>query len=50
MVSSFFASVAFHWTLYYMLALSVCARDVVQHRAEAYAEAKSLEREGLGIA
>lgn len=49
-VCAFFASVAFHWTLYYMLALSVCARDVVRHRAEAYAEAKRLEREGLVIA
>jgi hypothetical protein len=42
--------VAFHWTLYYMLALSVCARDVVRHRAVAYAEAKRLEKEGLVIA
>lgn len=49
-VCAFFASVAFHWTLYYMLALSVCARDVVRHRAEAYAEAKRLEKEGWVIA
>ncbi len=50
LVCAFFASVAFHWTFYYMLALSVCARDVVRHRAVAYAEAKRLEKEGHVIA
>lgn len=49
-VCACFASVAFHWTLYYMLALSLCARDVVRHRAQAYADAKHLEQEGLVIA
>ncbi len=50
MVCAFFASVAFHWTFYYMLALSACARDVVRHRAEAYAEAKRLTKDGFVIA
>lgn len=49
-VCACFASVAFHWTLYYMLALSLCARDVMHHRAQAYADAKHLEQEGLVIA
>jgi O-antigen ligase len=40
-----FASVAFNWTLYYLLGLSVCAREVVRLRAAAYAEAKMLETE-----
>jgi O-antigen ligase len=50
LVCAFFASVAFHWTFYYLLALSVCARDVVRARSAAYAEAKKLEREGVVIA
>lgn len=49
-VCACFASVAFHWTLYYMLALSLCARDVMHHRSQAYADAKHLEQEGLVIA
>ena len=40
-----FASVAFNWTFYYLLGLSVCAREVVRLRAAAYAEAKMLETE-----
>jgi O-antigen ligase len=42
-----FASVAFNWTFYYLLGLSVCARDVVKARARAYAEAKALTGEGV---
>ena len=41
-VCAFFASVAFNWTFYYLLGLSVTARDVVRHRALAYREAKAL--------
>jgi O-antigen ligase len=40
-----FAAVAFNWTFYYLLGLSVCAREVVRLRAAAYAEAKTLEIE-----
>jgi hypothetical protein len=40
-----FAAVAFNWTFYYLLGLSVCAREVVRLRAAAYAEAKLLEVE-----
>jgi putative inorganic carbon (hco3(-)) transporter len=40
-----FAAVAFNWTFYYLLGLSVCAREVVRLRAAAYAEAKMLETE-----
>jgi O-antigen ligase len=40
-----FAAVAFNWTFYYLLGLSVCAREVVRLRAAAYAEAKVLEVE-----
>jgi len=35
-----FASVGYNWTIYYLLGLAVCARDVVKARREAYAEAK----------
>ncbi|MGH9348494.1 MAG: O-antigen ligase family protein [Vicinamibacterales bacterium] len=42
-----FASVAFNWTFYYMLGLSVCARDIVKARAKAYAKAKALSGEGV---
>jgi O-antigen ligase len=41
-VCALFASVAFNWTFYYLLGLSVTARDVVRARAAAYAKAKSL--------
>jgi O-antigen ligase len=45
-VCSLFASVAFNWTFYYVLGLSVTARDVIRARAHAYARAKELvERE-----
>jgi O-antigen ligase len=46
-VCALFASVAFNWTFYYLLGLSVCARDVVKARRAAYAEAKTLMREGV---
>jgi putative inorganic carbon (HCO3(-)) transporter len=46
-VCALFASVAFNWTFYYLLGLSVCAREVVKARAQAYAEAKTLMREGV---
>jgi O-antigen ligase len=42
-----FASVAFNWTIYYLLGLSVCTRDVIKARAKAYAEAKALTGEGV---
>jgi O-antigen ligase len=42
LVSAMFASVAFNWTFYYLLGLSVAARDVVRARARAYAKAKAL--------
>jgi hypothetical protein len=32
--------VAFNWTFYYLLGLSVAARDVVRARALAYADAQ----------
>ena len=41
LVCAMFASVAFNWTFYYLLGLSVCARDVVRGRAAAYARAKA---------
>jgi O-antigen ligase len=44
-VCATFASVAFHWTLYYLLGLAVVARDIVRHRAVAYAKAKALAQE-----
>jgi putative inorganic carbon (hco3(-)) transporter len=44
-VCAFFASVAFNWTLYYLLGLSVAARDVVRARERAYARAKKLALE-----
>jgi hypothetical protein len=39
-VCALFASVAFNWTFYYLLGLSVAARDVVRARALAYADAQ----------
>jgi O-antigen ligase len=44
-VCAMFASVAFHWTLYYLVGLAVTARDIVRHRATAYAKAKALAEE-----
>jgi hypothetical protein len=41
-VCSLFASVALNWTIYYLLGMSVTARDVVRVRAAAYARAKTL--------
>jgi putative inorganic carbon (hco3(-)) transporter len=46
-VCALFASVAFNWTIYYVLGLAVCTRDVVRARAAAYAEAKALTGEGV---
>jgi O-antigen ligase len=45
-VCAFFASVALNWTFYYLLGLSVTARDVVRARAAAYARAKALAERG----
>lgn len=45
-----FASVGYNWTFYYLLGLSVCARDIVKARAKAYAEAKALAREETAAA
>ena len=42
LVCSLFASVAFNWTLYYLLGLAATARDVVRARNRAYAKAKAL--------
>jgi hypothetical protein len=47
MVSAFFASVAFNWTFYYLLGLSVTARDVVRARRVAYAKAKALAEQDM---
>jgi O-antigen ligase len=41
-ICAIFASVAFNWTIYYLLGLSVTARDVVSARERAYAKAKKL--------
>jgi O-antigen ligase len=42
-----FASVAFNWTLYYLVGLSVCAQYVVEARRKAFAEAKAMTGEGV---
>jgi O-antigen ligase len=42
-----FASVGYNWTIYYMLGLSVCARDVVRARRRAYAKAKDVSGEAV---
>ena len=41
-VCAFFASVAYNWTFYYVLGLSVTARDLIHARARAYARANAL--------
>jgi O-antigen ligase len=41
-VCAIFAAVAFNWTIYYLVGLSVTARDVVRARERAYAKAKKL--------
>ena len=41
-VCAFFASVAYNWTFYYILGLSVAARDLVRARRRAYAGAKAI--------
>ena len=40
--SAMFASVAFNWTIYYLMGLSVTAEAVVRARAAGYAKAKAL--------
>jgi O-antigen ligase len=45
-VCAFFASVALNWTIYYLLGLSVTARDVVRAREAAYAKAKAAALRG----
>jgi O-antigen ligase len=40
-VCALFASVAFNWTFYYLLALAVTARDVIRAREQAYARARA---------
>jgi O-antigen ligase len=40
-VCAMFGSVAFNWTFYYLLGLSVTARDVVRARERAYAKARA---------
>jgi putative inorganic carbon (hco3(-)) transporter len=49
-VCAMFASVAFNWTFYYLLGLSVTARDVVRARARAYARAKEMARDEAAAA
>lgn len=41
-VAAMFASVAFNWTIYYLIGLSVTAEAVVRARATGYARAKAL--------
>jgi O-antigen ligase len=41
-ICAIFASVAFNWTIYYLLGLSATARDVVRARERAYAKAKKM--------
>ena len=49
-VCALFGSVAFNWTLYYLLGLSATARDVVRARAKAYARAKAEARRPAAVA
>jgi probable O-glycosylation ligase (exosortase A-associated) len=49
-ICAIFASVAFNWTIYYLLGLSVAARDVVRARQRAYAKAKKLALEQDSVA
>ena len=44
-ICAIFASVAFNWTIYYLVGLSVTARDVIRARERAYAKAKRLALE-----
>jgi O-antigen ligase len=46
-VCSLFASVAYNWTFYYLLALAVTGRDIVRMRAAAYARAKAMARDAV---
>jgi O-antigen ligase len=45
-VCALFASVALNWTIYYLIGLSVTARDVVRARQAAYAKAKAAAMRG----
>ena len=45
LIASQFASVAYNWTIYYLLGLCVTARDVVRARERAYARAKAIGSE-----
>ena len=49
-VCALFASVAYNWTFYYVLGLSVTARDIVRARASAYARAKALAEQERAVA
>ena len=49
-VCAMFLSVIFNWTIYYLLGLSIATREVVRHRAQAYAEAKRLQQQRVVIA
>ncbi len=49
-VCALFASVAFNWTIYYLLGLSITAYDVVRHRREAYAKAKQMAAAEVAVA
>ena len=46
-VCAMFASVAFNWTFYYVLGLSVTARDIVRTRERAHARAAARRAEGV---
>ena len=45
LIASQFASVAYNWTIYYLLGLCVTARDVLRARQRAYARAKAIGTE-----
>ncbi len=49
-ICAIFASVAFNWTIYYLLGLSVAARDVVRARERACAQAKKLAQQEAAAA
>ena len=50
MVCALFASVAFNWTFYYLLGLSVTAYDIVRARRRAYIQATALARREAAVA
>jgi O-antigen ligase len=49
-VAALFAAVAFNWTFYYLLGLSVTARDVIRARRAAYARARQLAFKEAAVA